>query len=154
MWKHCDRMSSCSFFWLHLVMSLLFRFWCMHRCILYTIALTASICLPMKFSVQFSLVSAILLYLYFICILTLFLDGADVIYDSASELPYSVLFLKCEWSFCVPSIHRLPTNFHSYCHCFGLLTYHCVYLARFWWSVCDGDLSSRKFFWHNHMPQP
>lgn len=30
-------------------------------------------------------------------------------------------------------------------------------LARFRWSVRDGDLSSRKFFWggfHNHIPQP
>ena len=30
-------------------------------------------------------------------------------------------------------------------------------LARFWWSVRDGDLSSRKFFWggfHIHIPQP
>ena len=94
--------------------------------------------------------------------------GADVLYDSASELPFYstvfslsitvlLLFLKCEWSFCVPSIHWLPTHFHLYCHCFGWLTYHCVHLARFWWSVRDGDLSSRKFFWggfHNHIPQP
>jgi len=56
-------------------------------------------------------------------------------------------------------IHSLTTYlfFHSYCHRFGWLTYHCVHLARFWWSVRDGDLSSRKFFWgsfHNHIPQP
>ena len=38
--------------------------------------------------------------------------GADVLYDSASELPFYstvfsllLLFLKCGWSFCVPSIH-------------------------------------------------
>jgi hypothetical protein len=39
--------------------------------------------------------------------------GADVLYDSASELPFYytvffsllLLFLKCRLSFCVPSIH-------------------------------------------------
>jgi len=38
--------------------------------------------------------------------------GADVLYDSASELPFYstvfsllLLFLKCGWSFRVPSIH-------------------------------------------------
>jgi len=166
MWKHWDRTSFLLFFLLHMFMSLLFRFWCTHRCFLYSITSTASICLPMKFSVQFSLVSASLLYLCFICILTLFLElmyftTQQVSYHST--LPCSVyllllLFLKCEWSFCVPSIHWLPTYF-SIRIVIVLADWHTTasILARFWWSVRDGDLSSRKFFWggfHNHIPQP
>ena len=80
--------------------------------------------------------------------------GADVLYDSAGELPCSVflllLFLKREWSFCVPSIHWLPTNFHSYCHCFGWLTYHCKILIiwPFFSKILLGQFSSPHTY-HN-----
>ena len=88
--------------------------------------------------------------------------GADVLYDSASELPFYstvfsllLLFLKCGWSFCVPSIHWLRTYF-SIRIVIVLADWHTTasILARFWWSVRDGDLSSRKFFWvsfHHHI---
>ena len=101
---------------------------------------------------------------YLIYVLTLFLElmyftTQQVSYHST--LPCSVYycyFLNVDGPFCVPSIHWLPTYF-SIRIVIVLADWHTTasILARFWWSVRDGDLSSRKFFWgsfHNHIPQP
>lgn len=54
-------------------------------------------------------------------------------------------------------MHSLATCCYLHSCIFGWLTYQCMYLARFWWSLHNGYFPPGKFSWgdvHNHIPQP